>query len=205
MREHWNARYREERFAYGETPNEFVKECLDSIAVNGTMLFPAEGEGRNSVYAETLGWKTKSFDMSEAGKEKALQLAKKNNLDGLDYDIVTFQDIDLPNAHYGGVVFNYTHFPLVMKKPFFDKMLKSVKTGGVVIFECFSKNNLPLRAKNPGVGGPDKEEMLYSVDELKELLGDHFQGAVYEKDVYLNEGQYHIGDAKVIRAFGRIA
>ena len=76
MKQHWDARYRETEFAYGETPNVWVKDCLSKIEPDGTLLFPAEGEGRNSVYAETLGWKTKSFDMSEGGKEKALKLAR---------------------------------------------------------------------------------------------------------------------------------
>jgi len=204
MKQHWDARYRETEFAYGETPNVWVKDCLSKIEPHGTLLFPAEGEGRNSVYAETLGWKTKSFDMSQGGKEKAVQLADKNGLTYLDYEVITFQEVQLEEASFDGVIFNYTHFPESMKSSFFEKMLRSVKPQGYVVFECFSKNNLPFRKKNPKVGGPDKEEMLYTVDELTQLFGSHFRGDIFETQTTLNEGKYHIGEAMVIRAFGRL-
>ena len=204
MKQHWDARYRETEFAYGETPNVWVKDCLSEIEPDGTLLFPAEGEGRNSVYAETLGWKTKSFDMSEGGKEKALQLADKNGLTQLDYEVITFQEIQLEEANFNGVIFNYTHFTESMKSSFFEKMLRAVGPKGYVIFECFSKNNLPFREKNPKVGGPDREEMLYTVDELTQLFGPRFKGEIFETQTTLNEGKYHIGEAMVIRAFGRL-
>ena len=44
----WNERYRKEEFAYGEEPNNYLKEQLSKLPV-GTILFPAEGEGRNAV------------------------------------------------------------------------------------------------------------------------------------------------------------
>jgi hypothetical protein len=75
--ERWNERYSKDEFAYGEQPNKFLKEQLEKLAA-GTILFPAEGEGRNAVFAAQLGWTVSAFDISAEGKNKANRLAEKN-------------------------------------------------------------------------------------------------------------------------------
>jgi hypothetical protein len=45
------------------------KEQLIKIPA-GTILFPAEGEGRNAIYAATQGWNVNAFDQSIEGKRK---------------------------------------------------------------------------------------------------------------------------------------
>src|SRR5687768_5721230 len=75
----WNERYSKHEFAYGEQPNNYLKEQLEKLDV-GTILFPAEGEGRNAVFAAKLGWTVSAFDISVEGKNKALRLAKTNKV-----------------------------------------------------------------------------------------------------------------------------
>lgn len=70
MKEFWNERYSQSNFAYGELPNEYLKEKLKSVPV-GKILFACEGEGRNTVYASKLGWDSFAFDQSREGKNKA--------------------------------------------------------------------------------------------------------------------------------------
>lgn len=41
----WNDRYSTDEFAYGEQLNDYLKEQLMQLET-GTILFPAEGEGR---------------------------------------------------------------------------------------------------------------------------------------------------------------
>lgn len=48
--ERWNDRYSNEEFAYGKAPNNYLKEQIEKLNA-GTILFPAEGEGRNAVFA----------------------------------------------------------------------------------------------------------------------------------------------------------
>ena len=76
----WNSRYSAEEYAYGEEPNAFIKQQLDNL-IPGKILFPAEGEGRNAVYAAKLGWNVEAFDLSTEGREKALSLAAQNGVD----------------------------------------------------------------------------------------------------------------------------
>ena len=41
-----------------------------------------------------------------------------------------------------------------------------------MILEGFSKNNLPLRKENPKIGGPDKIEMLFSIETIQNDFPD---------------------------------
>ena len=72
----WNERFGKEEFIYGTEPNQFFKEQLQNLEI-GTLLLPAEGEGRNAVYAATQGWEVSAFDISEQGRVKAIFLAKQ--------------------------------------------------------------------------------------------------------------------------------
>jgi hypothetical protein len=55
MQDIWNTRYGAAEFAYSETPNEFFKAEIEKLP-KGKLLLPAEGEGRNGVFAATLGF-----------------------------------------------------------------------------------------------------------------------------------------------------
>lgn len=70
MKEFWNNRYAREEYFYGTMPNEYLKQKLAPLPA-GTILFGAEGEGRNAVYAATQGWQVSAFDQSIRGKEEA--------------------------------------------------------------------------------------------------------------------------------------
>jgi len=99
MQEFWNNRYSEEGFAYGAEPNEFLKESLTALKSSGKLLLPAEGEGRNAVYAAQLGWHVTAFDFSSAAQKKALELAGKRGVQ-LTYLVADVADADLPCEYF---------------------------------------------------------------------------------------------------------
>ncbi len=72
----WDNRYDEEQFFYGEKPNYFVADELPKIT-QGRGLFLAEGEGRNIVFAASLGHDVVAVDNSVVGKRKAMELARR--------------------------------------------------------------------------------------------------------------------------------
>ena len=72
----WDARYESDRFVYAKAPNQFFKDALDKFALSGENLLPAEGEGRNAVYAAQKGLSVYAFDMSVNAGDKALNLAE---------------------------------------------------------------------------------------------------------------------------------
>ena len=61
MKEFWNERYSQEAYAYGTEPNAFFKSRIDQLSP-GKLLLPAEGEGRNAVYAATKGFEVSAYD-----------------------------------------------------------------------------------------------------------------------------------------------
>ena len=199
MKEFWDARYREEGFAYGSEPNAFVKDRLNAIAPQGRILFPAEGEGRNAVYAAGLGWDVHAYDISEGGREKAMLLAQAQGV-RIDYRIAGFLEVEYPPGFFDALVLSYVHVPTALKASVLHTQKTFLKEGGLLIFEGFSVNNLPLRAANPQIGGPDNIDMLYSVEEVQQLLEPFQNLKVWEEEVTLSEGKYHVGNAKVIRA-----
>jgi len=201
MASNWNERYSDAAFAYGEEPNEFLKEQLSSLTP-GTILFPAEGEGRNAVYAAKAGGDVSAFDLSDAGKKKALTLAEKNNVK-IDYTIGTFPDVSYGQNQFDAIALIYAHFPAAVKSQYHKTLNGYLRHGGTIIFEAFSKNHPKYRRRNENVGGPVEIDMLFSIEEIKNDFSNFEVIEMRETEVHLREGKYHDGIGSVIRFVGR--
>lgn len=201
MKEFWNTRYSQPEFAYGEEPNEFLKNELVKYTP-GTILFPAEGEGRNAVYAAKLGWKVFAFDQSSEGKKKAELLAAQNNV-SIKYEVGEFQDIHYQPEQFDAIALIYAHFPSDKKSIYHRQLSSYLRKGGLVLLEVFSRRHAAYNKENPGVGGPKDVEMLFSVDEIQDYFQDFEIVELKEQEIELNEGLYHNGKGSVIRFIGR--
>jgi SAM-dependent methyltransferase len=197
----WNERYSDAEFAYGENANNFLKEQLAKLPT-GRILFPADGEGRNSVFAATKDWKVSAFDISEEGKKKALQLANKNNVE-IDYQVGEINNLNYKTEEFDAIALIYAHFPGNIKSACHKAIEKHLRKGGVIIFEAFSKNHLDYNSKNPEVGGPKDLDTLFSIEEIKSDFSNYGIIELSETEVELNEGKFHIGLGSVIRFVGR--
>lgn len=197
----WDERYSKNEFAYGEEPNNYLKEQLEKLDT-GKILFPAEGEGRNAVFAAKLGWTVSAFDISFEGQKKAQQLADKNNVT-IEYQVGDLQDLNFVNEQFDAIALIYAHFPASIKSQIHKLLDKYLRKGGIVIFEAFSKNHLDYLAKNEKMGGPKDIESLFSIDEIKADFGNYDVLELVEIEIDLNEGLYHIGQGSVIRFVGR--
>ena len=197
----WNDRYRDREYAYGTSPNQFLKAQIQNLEP-GTILFGAEGEGRNAVYAAKLGWNVCAFDISIEGKKKALELAKEHNV-SIDYQVGQLPDLDYRDEQFDAIALIYAHFPPSIKSKYHKLLNKKLKKGGTVIFEAFGKNHLEYRNKNVKIGGPPDIDSLFSTDELKSDFGNYEALVLVEKEVELSEGLYHNGKGSVTRFVGR--
>lgn len=197
----WNERYRVKSFAYGTEPNVFLKEQIQKLEP-GTILFGAEGEGRNATYAAKLGWKVHAFDISVEGKKKALELAKRTNV-AINYQVGELPDLDYKNEQFDALALIYAHFPPHLKSEYHKLLNKKLKRGGIVIFEAFGKNNLEYRNMNPKIGGPPNLDSLFSPEELKSDFDNYDILELIESEIELNEGLYHNGKGSVTRFIGR--
>ena len=202
MKEMWDNRYSATDFAYGKEPNEFFRESLTSYNLSGKLLLPAEGEGRNAVYAAKQGLQVTAFDISEEGKNKAFQLASAEGVT-IDYQIGDFLSMDFIENSFDAAALIYAHFPPSILSVYHQRIGELIKPNGIVMLEGFSTNNLPLREKNPEIGGPNKLEFLFTTESIKKDFPQFETLQLEEKEVELNEGIYHKGMGKVIRFVGK--
>jgi 2-polyprenyl-3-methyl-5-hydroxy-6-metoxy-1,4-benzoquinol methylase len=201
MKEKWDDRYSKKEFAFGEEPNNFFKEQMSHIPP-GKILLPAEGEGRNAVYAATLGWSVYAFDLSIEGKKKAVQLASKNRVD-INYEVGEFQSLSYQPNQFDAIALIYAHFQADKKSSYHKILATYLRPGGTIIFEAFSKNHLDYVTKNEKVGGPRDLESLFSMDEIKSDFDNFEVVRLEEVEVELREGLFHNGKGSVIRFIGR--
>lgn len=197
----WNDRYSKDEFAYGILPNNYLKEQLEKLPVR-KILFAAEGEGRNAVFAAKLGWEVSAFDISLAGKNKAMKLAETNNVT-IDYEVGELQTLNYKPHQFDAIALIYAHFPADIKSQLHKTLDTYLRKGGVVIFEAFSKKHLDCIAKNEKVGGPKDLATLFSIDELKSDFANFEIIELAEKEIELSEGLFHNGTGSVIRFVGR--
>jgi len=197
----WDDRYSNAEFAYGEEPNNYFKEQIEKLNA-GAILFPAEGEGRNAIYAAKLGWKVAAFDISAEGKNKALKLAEANNV-SIDYQVGELESLNYQPEQFEAIALIYAHFPAEIKSSIHKTLDKYLSQNGIIIFEAFSKKHLEYLALNDKVGGPKDMESLFSVGEIQADFFNYEIIELVEKEIELNEGLFHNGKGSVIRFVGR--
>lgn len=76
----WNNRYKEQGYAYGLEPNDFLKSRIDELKPQSEVLFLAEGEGRNAIFLDEHKHKVTAIDYSIEGLNKLSDLARERHL-----------------------------------------------------------------------------------------------------------------------------
>jgi len=192
MKAIWDQRYSTEEYVYGKEPNGFLKEQLEDFA-SAKILFICEGEGRNAVYAASLGMEVHAFDSSEEGKNKAMNLAKEKGV-SINYQVGDALDIQYEPNSFDAVVSIYAHFPPEIRTQIHQKISTWIKPNGFFILEAFN----PLQL-NYTSGGPKDAAMLYTMEMMEgDFSGLKTKHLAYQK-IELKEGKLHDGTAEVIR------
>lgn len=201
MNQKWNERYKEPEFAYGKEPNLFFKEWLTKFEP-GSILMPADGEGRNGVFAARLGWEVTAVDLSIEGQSKALQLAGEYGV-ALEYIVNDLEQLDFERERFDAIGLVYAHFSAEKKNLLHRKLNDWLRPGGIIILEAFSKTHIHFNELDPKVGGPKDIDMLYSEAEITADFSNYEVLMLAEEEILLNEGKYHNGRGAVIRFVGR--
>lgn len=189
----WDERFSADDFHYGKEPNEFFKEEIDKLTP-GRLLLPAEGEGRNAIYAAKLGWEVVAFDASIEGMKKALRFAKEEGVT-IDFQHKTYDEFIAEEESFDLLVFIYAHHP--NRQNNHRKFARFVKPNGKILLEGFSKEQLQY-----GTGGPPVLSLLFSEEELKEDFKDLKEVKTEKLIRHLSEGKHHKGDSSIIRLRG---
>lgn len=192
----WDQRYAADDFVYGKKPNPFFARSLDGLEP-GKILLPGEGEGRNAVYAASLGWKVDAFDQSKEGAKKAQQLAAEKGVQ-ISYQVGSLKEYPFEKTTYDAVGLVYFHAPEPLRKLLHKKVAEVLKPGGMLILEAFHTSQLGRNS-----GGPPSLDLLFTREILMADFGSLDISLLEEAEEDLNEGPYHRGSAKIIRLKGR--
>jgi SAM-dependent methyltransferase len=191
----WNQRYANNQQVYGIQPNAFFKSFIDSHKP-GSILLPAEGEGRNALYAASKGWDVDAFDFSEEAMKRATSLFRENKVN-VNYDLQQIENFTA-GKKYDAVALIFVHVPSSTRSSFHKEIHNSLVSGGHLIFEAFSKDQV-----NYNSGGPKDLSLLYDAPSICSdfpFLHISFCG---ESQVELNEGEFHKGKAAVLQLRGQ--
>ena len=191
----WNERFAEVDLVYGEAPNVWMKTCLD-VRSPGRILFPAEGQGRNALYAAKKGWQVDAFDFSQVARDRALSGADQQGV-SIRYQLHTIQDFEARPEQYDAVGLCYVHLPEAVRRPFYAKLIQSMKPGGEVFLEAFTHTQLAHQS-----GGPRSEDLLFTRNIIAHEFSELECIYLLELDTILLEGAYHHGPAHVVRFVG---
>ena len=157
-KEKWDTKYDGDSYITGKEPCEWLKFHTEFLIKGGKALDIAAGEGRNSVFAASLGYEVVSMDISEIALKKAQRLAKEKNV-----TITTlFTDLDnssLPENEYDLVLcFNF------LERKLSQEIRKTLKSGGILFYETFSIDYLKYSSF--------KKEWVLEQNELLEVFND---------------------------------
>lgn len=196
MSDFWDSRFGDTEYVYGKQPNVFFAEQTSGLKP-GKLLLPAEGEGRNAVFAAGLGWDVDAFDSSIEGRKKAMLLAEEMGVQ-LEYAISSYQTYEPEEQEYDLIALIYAHMPSELRKEFHKKIQNWLAPGGRIIIEVFHKSQLGNSS-----GGPKDLDLLYDLSDLN----NDFKGMeIIQSEVvtdHLAEGNYHKGQARLVRFVAR--
>ena len=195
MQQFWDQRYAENETVYGNEPNKFFRLFIDQHKP-GTLLLPAEGEGRNAVYAASRGWQVDAFDFSQVAREKALDFARGERV-VINYELKNIADFKA-GKQYDAVGLIFVHLPEVLRKKFHQEVYNSIKPGGFMVLEAFAKEQAQLES-----GGPRDATLLYDAPSLCNDFPFLHMISCEQKEIFLDEGDYHKGKASVLRMIGQ--
>ncbi len=197
----WEKRYGGEGFAFGTSPNEFLKAQAHRLGPGMRALVPGDGEGRNGVWLAGEGLIVDTVDISAkaVAKAKALAAARGVSINAVQADLTTWA---WPACIYDVVAAIYVHFTDAERPAMHKAMFDALKPGGLFILEAFHPDQIEMQ-KSEHSGGPKTPDMLYSAAKLRSDLPDAEFLLLDETVVDLDEGHRHKGRGAVVRMIAR--
>ncbi len=159
MRSLWDARYEAKGALWRAEPNQFLAEIAEDL-VPGTALDLGCGQGRNSFWLASRGFKVTGLDLSPVAIEQATAVAKE-----LDAD-VSFESVDLTTWDPAGrvwdlVVLTYLHLSEERRPVVHGAARRAVASGGTLVVIAHHLDNF-----TDGVGGPPIPGLLFTERQL---------------------------------------
>lgn len=164
----WNERYASADSVWSITPNAFVVEYLSDLPA-GKMIDLAGGEGRNALWFAGRGWQAEDADISSVAIDKFVARADSEGL--ADHCVGTVID-DSPRATFAlapadlGVI-AYLQIPHESLAQRIRDLVAALRPGATFFGVWHARENL-----EDGFGGPQRADVLPSIDELLTIAGE---------------------------------
>jgi SAM-dependent methyltransferase len=187
----WDKRYSNPKYIYGLEPNDYLVYELSRLTP-GSILLPAEGEGRNALWAAKQGWEVTAFDYSEVAQQKALQLFDKHGVK-VNYSVANCVEYST-YERFDAIGLVFIHLSKQEQPIVFNNLIGMLKPGGHIIMEIFHPNQIERTS-----GGPKNPNLFLSLNEVEIYFKNITIKYLAKVEVELNEGPLHQGKALVIR------
>lgn len=187
----WDERYSRPGSAYGDEPNDFLREARNQLRVSGRVLCLGEGEGRNAIWLAREGFDVTAVDLSPVGLSKAERaaVAAGVKIRTIVADLDTF---DMGAARWDAIVSIWCHMPSRVRRGVHARAVDALAPGGCLVVEAYAKSQV-----HRGTGGPkdpnmclDLEELLHEAAGLRPIIARSLTRRV-------EEGEYHSGESDV--------
>ena len=189
----WNKRFSIEDYLFGADPAQALVKLEHYLIPQGDTLVIADGEGRNSVYLASRGFRVTASDSSTVANIKAKALAASQNVE-VNYQVEDFFDIDWSAKQYDNIVGIFFQFiPPDKIKQVLRALRTAIKKGGTLLIHGYTPQQIEL-----ATGGPKDVSLMYN----KELFEDVFESVEIlvnkEYQIKLSEGSGHKGQSALI-------
>ncbi len=135
-KEKWNSKYGGSECLAGRQPCSWLADNRTQLPGKGRALDLAMGEGRNALFAASLGYDVLGVDISEVGVQRANELAQERGL-SLKGEVADLDDWTILENTFDLVMCFY-----FLDRKLFEPIRKSLRPGGLVIFETFNQDHL---------------------------------------------------------------
>ena len=157
-KEKWNAKYESTADRDERGPCPWLADHAHLLNGRGKALDIAMGEGRNTLFAASLGYEAWGIDISEVGISRAEALARKNNLT-IHTQIADLDHYNIEENTYDLILCFY-----FLNRRLFEGIRKGLKPGGILIFQTFTVDYLKYSSF--------KREWVLEKNELREAFSE---------------------------------
>ena len=116
----------------------------------------------------------------------------------INYTVENLENYVPKNNYYDAAGLIFLHLNKEIRNGIHKKVISSLKPGGIIIMEVFSKEQLGRTS-----GGPQNPEMLYSIENIRETFTGITPLLLKQEIINLSESSFHSGEASVIRFLGK--
>lgn len=195
----WDQRFSIDDYLFGKEPAQALLKLEKYLVPKGETLVIADGEGRNSVYLASKGFKVTASDYSKVASRKARALADKKNVE-VNYRVEDFFDIIWSEKQYDNVV--GICFQFVPQEKINEVMLglkAATKKGGTLLVHGYTPKQI-----NFGTGGPKDVSLMYTKETFTGLFNENDITLIEEYQASLSEGVGHNGQSAMIDFVAKI-